>query len=49
MGWLFAVALGLTAIGIGGTAILNLMKEFVLTKITTNVPQRPNPADPNHP
>jgi hypothetical protein len=38
-----------TAIGIGGTAILNLLKEFVLTKITTNVPQRPNPADPNHP
>jgi hypothetical protein len=38
-----------TAIGIGGTAILNLLKEFVLTKITTNVPQRPNPTDPNHP
>jgi len=38
-----------TAIGIGGSAILNLLKEFVLTKITTNVPQRPNPADPNHP
>jgi hypothetical protein len=36
-----------TAIGIGGTAILNLMKEFVLTKITTNVPHRPNPANPN--
>jgi hypothetical protein len=36
-----------TAIGIGGTAILNLMKEFVLTKITTNVPHRPNPTDPN--
>jgi Carboxypeptidase regulatory-like domain len=36
-----------TAIGIGGTAILNLMKEFVLTKITTNVPHRPNPTNPN--
>jgi len=36
-----------TAIGIGGSAILNLMKEFVLTKITTNVPHRPNPANPN--
>jgi hypothetical protein len=36
-----------TAIGIGGTAILNLMKEFVLTKITTNVPHRPNPTGPN--
>jgi hypothetical protein len=36
-----------TAIGIGGTAILNLLKEFVLTKITTNVPHRP--TDPNHP
>jgi Carboxypeptidase regulatory-like domain len=36
-----------TAIGIGGSAILNLMKEFVLTKITTNVPHRPNPTDPN--
>ena len=38
-----------TAIGIGGTTILNLMKEFVLTKITTNVPHRPNPANPNPP
>jgi hypothetical protein len=38
-----------TAIGIGGSAILNLMKEFVLTKITTNVPRRPDPADPSHP
>ena len=38
-----------TAIGIGGTAILNLMKEFVLTKITTNVPHRPSPANPNAP
>jgi len=38
-----------TAIGIGGTAILNLMKEFVLTKITTNVPRRPDPANPNSP
>ena len=38
-----------TAIGIGGTAILNLMKEFVLTKITTNVPRRPNLANPNPP
>jgi hypothetical protein len=38
-----------TAIGIGGTAILNLMKEFVLTKFTTNVPQRPNPTNPNPP
>ena len=36
-----------TAIGIGATAILNLMKEFVLTKITTNVPRRPNPTNPN--
>jgi Carboxypeptidase regulatory-like domain len=36
-----------TAIGIGGSAILNLMKEFVLTKITTNVPGRPDPANPN--
>lgn len=40
---------GNTAIGIGGSAILNLLKEFVLTKITTNVPQRPNPTDPNRP
>jgi len=38
-----------TAIGIGSTAILNLMKEFVLTKITTNVPHRPNPTNPNPP
>jgi Carboxypeptidase regulatory-like domain len=38
-----------TAIGIGGSAILNLLKEFVLTKITTNVPHRPDPVDPNHP
>ncbi len=38
-----------TAIGIGGTAILNLMKEFVLTKFTTNVPHRPSPANPNAP
>ena len=38
-----------TAIGIGGTAILNLLKEFVLTKITTNVPRIPNPRIPNHP
>jgi hypothetical protein len=38
-----------TAIGIGGSAIINLLKEFVLTKITTNVPQRPNPTDPSHP
>jgi len=38
-----------TAIGIGGSAVINLLKEFVLTKITTNVPQRPNPTDPNHP
>jgi hypothetical protein len=38
-----------TAIGIGGSAIINLMKEFVLTKITTNVPRRPDPTDPNHP
>lgn len=36
-------------IGFGGTAILNLMKEFMLTKITTNVPQRPNPTTPTHP
>jgi hypothetical protein len=38
-----------TAIGIGGTAMLNLMKEFVLTKITTNVPHRPDPTNPNSP
>jgi hypothetical protein len=38
-----------TAIGIGGTAILNLMKEFVLTKFTTNVPHRPDPTNPNSP
>src|SRR5271169_1170127 len=38
-----------TAIGIGGTAILNLMKEFVLTKFTTNVPRRPNPTNLNSP
>ena len=37
-----------TAIGIGGSAIINLLKEFVLTKITTNVPQRPNTTNPNH-
>ena len=35
-----------TAIGIGGEAILNLMKEFVLTKVSTNVPARPNPNKP---
>ena len=38
-----------TAIGIGGTAILNLLKEFVLTKITTNVPGRSNSTTPSHP
>lgn len=38
-----------TAIGIGGTAIINLMKEFVLTKFTTNVPHRPDPTNPNFP
>jgi hypothetical protein len=38
-----------TAIGIGGTAVLNLLKEFVLTKITTNVPHRPAPLTPNSP
>lgn len=38
-----------TAIGIGGSVIINLMKEFVLTKITTNVPRRPDPVDPSHP
>jgi len=38
-----------TAIGIGSAAVFNLMKEFVLTKMTTNVPQRPNPTDPNSP
>jgi hypothetical protein len=38
-----------TAIGIGSTAILNLLKEFVLTKFTTNVPQRPNPTIQNSP
>jgi Carboxypeptidase regulatory-like domain len=38
-----------TAIGIGGSAIINLLKEFVLTKITSNVPRRPDPADPSHP
>lgn len=38
-----------TAIGIGGTAVLNLLKEFVLTKITTNVPHRPAPINPNSP
>jgi hypothetical protein len=38
-----------TAIGIGGTVILNLMKEFVLTKMTTNVPHRPDPTNPNSP
>ena len=38
-----------TAIGIGSTAILNLLKEFVLTKFTTNVPHRPNPANQNSP
>lgn len=35
-----------TAIGIGGEAILNLMKEFVLTKVSSNVPARPNPNTP---
>ena len=38
-----------TAIGIGSSAILNLLKEFVLTKFTTNVPHRPNPANQNSP
>jgi len=38
-----------TAIGIGGSAILNLMKEFVLTKITTNVPRRPDPTNQSSP
>ena len=38
-----------TAIGIGSTAILNLLKEFVLTKFTTNVPHRPNPTNQNSP
>lgn len=38
-----------TAIGIGGDAILYLMKEFVLTKITKNVPHRPDPTNPSPP
>jgi hypothetical protein len=38
-----------TAIGIGSTAILNLLKEFVLTKFTTNVPHRANPTNQNSP
>ena len=38
-----------TAIGIGSTAILNLLKEFVLTKFTTNVPHRANPMNQNSP
>ena len=38
-----------TAIGIGGQAILNVLKEFVLTKITTNVPGRPDPSTLNSP
>jgi hypothetical protein len=38
-----------TAIGIGSTAIINLLKEFVLTKFTTNVPHRPNPTNQNSP
>lgn len=38
-----------TAIGIGGTAIINLMKEFMLTKFTTNVPHRPDPTNQNFP
>ena len=37
------------AIGIGRTAILNLLKEFVLTKFTTNVPHRANPTNQNSP
>jgi hypothetical protein len=38
-----------TAIGIGSTAILNLLKEFVLTRFTTNVPHRPNAPNQNSP
>ncbi|MGB8474800.1 MAG: carboxypeptidase-like regulatory domain-containing protein [Candidatus Acidiferrum sp.] len=36
-----------SAIGIGSTAVLNLMKEFVLTKITTNVPHKTDPTETN--
>lgn len=38
-----------TAIGIGSTAIFNLMQEFVLKKLTSNVPNSPNPPNPNLP
>jgi hypothetical protein len=38
-----------TAIGIGSTAVHNLMKEFVLRKFTTNVPHGPAPTNPNSP
>jgi hypothetical protein len=37
------------AIGIGSTAVHNLMKEFVLRKFTTNVPHGPAPTNPNSP
>jgi hypothetical protein len=38
-----------TAIGIGSTAVFNLMQEFVLRKLTSNVPNTPKPANTNVP
>lgn len=36
-----------TAIGIGSTAAFNLLQEFVLRKLTSNVPDTPNFINPN--
>jgi hypothetical protein len=36
-----------TAMGIGSTAVFNLMQEFVLRKLTPKVPNTPNPTNPN--
>jgi hypothetical protein len=38
-----------TAMSIGSTAVFNLMQEFVLRKLTSKVPNIPNPTNPNLP
>jgi hypothetical protein len=35
-----------TAMSIGSTAVFNLMQEFVLRKLTSKVPNTPNPSNP---
>jgi hypothetical protein len=38
-----------TAMSIASTAVFNLMQEFVLRKLTSKVPNTPNPSNPNLP